>query len=135
MSEQGTANREQSSVRRAVRDFRDLIAWQKSMAVVETTYRLSASFPDQERYGLTSQIRRAAVSIPSNIAEGHGRGPGRAFANHLWIANGSLREVQTQILLAAGLGYSRKDEAEKLVTDCEEVCRILVALRRSVDSG
>lgn len=133
-SERETVSSEQKKDVSRARDFRDLIAWQKAMSVVETVYKVSARFPDDERYGLTSQIRRAAVSIASNIAEGQGRGPGRAFANHLWIANGSLREVQTQVLIAVRLKFLPESAGDRLVADCEEVSRILVSLRRSISS-
>ncbi|MGI8771389.1 MAG: four helix bundle protein [Acidobacteriaceae bacterium] len=87
------------------RHFRDLIAWQKSMDLARAAYRLTDDMPQQERFGLTSQIRRSAVSVPSNIAEGHGRLTDRGFAAFLGQARGSLFELQTQIELAATLTY------------------------------
>src|SRR3954468_12430988 len=89
----------------AVLHYRDLIAWQKAMDLVEQVYRLTRAFPREELYGLTNQVRRASVSIPSNIAEGQGRGVGGEFAHHLRIANGSRQEVETQILLGVRLGF------------------------------
>ena len=85
--------------------YRELIAWQKSMALVTKVYALSRSFPSDERFGLTSQIRRAAVSVPSNIAEGQGRDSTREFIHHLSMAYGSLMEIETQILIGSDLGY------------------------------
>jgi len=78
-----------------VRSYRDLIVWQKAMDLVVQCYNLTKNFPNSELYGLTSQLRRAAVSIPSNIAEGHGRSSTKAYVNHLMIAHGSLMELET----------------------------------------
>ena len=89
----------------AVRTYQELLVWQKAMDLVVTVYKLSAQFPKEEIYGLTSQIRRAAVSIPSNIAEGQGRGIGNEFARFLRISQDSIQEVETQALVAERLGY------------------------------
>ena len=86
-----------------VRTFRDLLVWQKSMVLVTDVYRASSEFPTHERYGLSSQIRRCAVSIPSNIAEGFGRHSATDYIRFLTIANGSLYELQTQIEIALNL--------------------------------
>ena len=91
-----------------IKSFRDLEVWQVSMTLVERTYALSESFPAAERYGLTAQVRRAAVSIPSNIAEGHGRS-NRTYRYHLGVARGSEAELQTQIELAVRLGFTRPE--------------------------
>jgi len=91
-----------------IKSFRDLEVWQVSMALVERTYALSERFPAAERYGLTSQLRRAAVSIPSNIAEGHGRST-RSYRYHLGVARGSEAELQTQIELAVRLGFINRE--------------------------
>ncbi|MDB5296543.1 MAG: ribosomal protein [Phycisphaerales bacterium] len=90
------------------RNYRDLIAWQKGMDLVEEVYRATRLFPADEVYGLTSQIRRAAVSIPANVAEGQGRGGAAEFARFLRIAHGSLREVETHALIAERLLYVRQ---------------------------
>ncbi len=82
------------------KNYRDLIAWQKAMDLIEQVYRATASFPKEEVYGLTSQARRSAVSIPSNIAEGQGRRTTGEFLHQLSVAHGSLRELETQILIA-----------------------------------
>ncbi len=116
----------------ALMHYRELIAWQKAMDMVEMVYRLSRVFPREELYGLTNQIRRAAVSTPSNIAEGQGRGTAAAFANHLLIANGSRQEVETQILIAERLKYIKGAESEPVLAICEEVGRIMAGLHRSI---
>lgn len=87
-------------------------------------YEFSRSFPNEEKFGLTSQIRRAGVSVPSNIAEGHGRRTSKDFANFLWIANGSLGEIETQALLAERLGFVSHETTSAIVDHCEEVGRI-----------
>jgi|SRR5579864_6976075 len=87
------------------RSYKDLVAWQKSMDLVTATYRTTASFPKDELFGLTSQIRRAALSIPSNVAEGQGRLSEKEFRYFLGQARGSLMEVETQAQIAENLGY------------------------------
>jgi four helix bundle protein len=93
-----------------IKSFRDLEVWQLSMKLVERTYALSETFPAAERFGLTSQVRRAAVSIPSNVAEGHGRSS-RSYRYHLGVARGSEAELQTQIELAVRLGFASREAA------------------------
>src|SRR5215831_17567433 len=98
-----------------VRCYRDLVAWQKSMGLVKEVYRCSQGFPKTELYGLTAQIRRAAVSVPSNIAEGQGRLSTGEFKQFLGHARGSLLEVETQILIARELGFFQSDQSEYLL--------------------
>ena len=86
-----------------VSSYRDLVVWQKAMTLVSSVYQLTRSFPDFERFGLTSQIQRAAVSIPSNIAEGQGRLATKEFRQFLGIARGSLKELETQLLISIDL--------------------------------
>ena len=119
----------------AVMHYRELIAWQRAMDLVEAVYRLSSVFPKEELYGLTNQIRRAAVSVPSNIAEGQGRGAGNEFAHHLRIANASRQEVETQLMLAERLGYLSSDMLAHALSISEEVGRLLSGLHRSVFTG
>ena len=88
-----------------MRTHKDLDAWKKSLALVETIYRLTAGFPQSELYGLTSQIRRAAVSVPSNIAEGAARNSTKEFLQFLYVSLGSLSEVETQLIIAKRLSY------------------------------
>lgn len=108
------------------------MVWQKSMQLVTDTYRLTESFPRNEVFGLTSQLRRAVVSIPSNIAEGQGRNSPKEFCHHLSIAYGSLMETETQIQIAANLGYVNQTDADKLITQAAEVGRMLNGLARSI---
>jgi four helix bundle protein len=115
-----------------VRHYQQLIAWQKSMELVEAVYRVTRSFPKEELYGLTTQIRRAAVSVPSNIAEGQGRGVGREFCHHLRIANGSRQELETQLLLAERLCYIEQPTVDGLLAASAEVGRLLAGLLKSV---
>ena len=112
--------------------YRELIAWQKSMALVKRVYSLSKEFPNDERFGLTSQIRRAAVSVPSNIAEGQGRDSTKEFIHHLSIAYGSLMEVETQILIGQDLGYLRNEAVSTLLAESAEAGRIINGLMRSL---
>ena len=116
-----------------VRRYHDLLAWQKAMDLVEDVYKLTRTFPKEEQYGLSSQIRKAAVSVPSNIAEGHCRNGRREFVHHLSIALGSLGEVETQMIIARRLGYADTAESERLLTLAEETGRILVALMHSLE--
>ena len=110
------------------RNYRDLIAWQKAMDLVEAVYRTTAEFPREECYGLTAQIRRAAVSIPSNIAEGQGRRTRKEFLRFLSIAHGSLREVETQVLIAERLGYIAPGARVNLLLASAEVGRLVTGL-------
>ena len=105
--------------------FRDLVAWQRSMEVAAAVYNLTRDWPAEERFGLTSQIRRAAVSIPSNIAEGQGRTGSKQLAQALSVAHGSLCEVETQLLLAQELGYVTASTAAPLFRSISETGRII----------
>lgn len=109
------------------------MAWQASMDLVEDVYRLTRLFPREEVYGLTAQVRRAVVSVPSNIAEGQGRRSERDFLNFLRMAYGSLREVETQILIAQRLGYVDKDKGDALLEQASKVGRLLHGLMRSLE--
>lgn len=113
---------------------RDLIAWQKSMQLVEQVYKLSRPFPKEEIYGLTSQLRRAAVSVPANIAEGHGRATRKDYASFVAIAKGSLLETGTLLEIAQRLGYASADILEAPLALAGELERILSTLhKRLVD--
>ena len=116
----------------AVLHYRDLVAWQRGMDLVEAVYRLSADFPPDERFGLTNQVRRAAVSVPSNVAEGQGRGIGGEFAHHLRIANGSRQEVETQTLIAVRLGFVSDAQAADVLGLSDEFGRVNAGLLRSL---
>ena len=104
------------------------------MDLVVGCYRLTTAFPSDERFGLTSQLRRAAVSVPANIAEGHGRGVTKAFVNHLSIAAGSLKELETHLLIAVRLNYVAGDGIAPLLDLSSRIGRMLTGLRRSLDS-
>jgi len=110
------------------RNYQDLIAWQKAMDLVEGVYAVSRLLPRDETYGLVSQIRRASVSVPCNIAEGQGRGSDAEFVRFLWIAHSSLREVETQLLLAERLGYVNPKNIQTLVESSAEVGRLIRGL-------
>jgi len=112
--------------------FRDLRVWQEAMRLTMQIYRATASFPRHELYGLTSQIRRAAVSVPSNIAEGKGHRSDREFVRFLLHARGSLLELQTQLIIAEELQYLGKEEATRLSTKGEAVGRALNGLINSM---
>jgi four helix bundle protein len=113
-------------------DYRNLVAWQKSMSLAEAVYRQTGEFPLEERYGLTSQIRRAAVSIPSNIAEGQGRrSTDEEFVRFLRIALGSLCELETQLELALRLKLLSEKQANALRPATDEVGRVINGLLKS----
>ena len=112
-----------------IQNYKDLIVWQKAMDLAEEIHRLSKTFPREELYGLTSQIRRAAVSVPSNIAEGHARQSTAEFRNFLSIALGSLAEVDTQQLLAQRFEYLTPEQATKAAQLMEEIAKMLHSLR------
>ncbi len=111
-----------------IKSYRDLTAWQKAMDLVVEVYHETRGLPKEEVYGLTAQIRRSAVSIPSNIAEGQGTHSDRPFARHLSIAHGSLCELETQLMLAGRLGYVKKARLEALLAGASEVGRLILGL-------
>jgi four helix bundle protein len=113
--------------------YSDLLVWQKAMNLVKEVYRLTRSFPAHERFGMCSQMQRAAVSIPSNIAEGHGRKSTGAFLNHLSVATGSLMELETQIQIAERLDYLPAVESSALLASTGEIGRMLAGLRSSLN--
>lgn len=114
------------------RNYKDLLAWQKAMDLVEMVYSMTKRFPADELYGLTSQLRRAVVSVPSNIAEGQGRYSANEFNRFLSIAHGSLREVETQIMIAGRLGYVTEGETQPALDLCGETGRIINGLINSL---
>lgn len=114
------------------KSFKDLEVWQVARLLVRDCYKLSAAFPPDERFGLTNQLRRSAVSVVSNIAEGQGRGSAKAFMNFLWIANGSLTELETQVLLAVDLEFVSTAQTQVVVDTIQQVGRMLTGLRRTV---
>ena len=116
----------------AGQSYRDLVVWQKAMQLVTQTYLVAEIFPKAEMFGLASQLKRAAISVPSNIAEGQGRDSIKEFLHHLSIAYGSLMEVETQIQIAANLSFIPQTQADMLIDKCGEVGRLLNGLLRSL---
>ena len=114
-----------------VQSFRDLLVWQKGMDLAVRVYRISEKFPRSELFGLTSQVRRAAVSIPSNVAEGKAVG-GQTYPRHVKIALGSEAELQTQLELAKRLEMLNESEADDLMAQTSEVGRMLTGLLNSL---
>lgn len=112
--------------------YRQLEVWKLGMEVVGEVYRLSRGCPPEERYGLTAQLRRAALSLPGNIAEGNARGTRRDHAESVAIATGSCAEAETLLLVAAHLGYVREEEASASLDDPDRVGRMLRSLRRKL---
>jgi four helix bundle protein len=112
--------------------YQGLIAWQRAMDLVEAVYVTTRKWPREEMYGLTQQARRAAISIPSNIAEGHGRSGTKEYAHHVSVAYGSLSELETQILIGERLGYHPESETRGLLQRTSEVRRILRGLLKSL---
>ena len=115
-----------------IKSFRDLRVWQLGMEIVEGVYRLTSDFPKYEVYGLSSQIQRAAVSIPSNVAEGHTRAHTREFLHHLSIAQGSLAELETQLEIAVRLDYVSRGRIEPLLGRMVSLGKQQFALRNSL---
>src|SRR5216117_3249391 len=115
-----------------IRGYRDLIVWQDSMDLVVAIYRITATFPKDERFSLVSQLRRAAVSVPSNIAEGQGRSRTGDYLRHLSVAVGSLSEVETQVQIACRLDYITAEDQTRLLDSCTAIGKMLGGLIRSL---
>jgi four helix bundle protein len=117
-----------------VQSYRDLLVWQRSLQLAKTIYHASANWPKQETYGLTSQARRAAVSVPANIAEGQARNTTGEFLQALGYARGSLAELETLVLLAEDFRYLTPEQAQPLLLEMGELARMLTALIQSLRS-
>jgi four helix bundle protein len=117
-----------------IKSYQDLVAWQLAVEVSLRVYEVTARFPDSERYGLINQLRRAAVSIPSNIAEGYGRGTSAEYIRFLRVSRGSLYEVETQLTIATRLGYLDAHRHTELEQQLKECGRVLAGLLRSIES-
>lgn len=115
--------------------YRDLEVWKKGMALAKLIYQLTQSFPPEEKFGVVSQMRRAAVSIPSNIAEGHARRSRREFAQFLANAQGSVAELDTQLQLSVDLGYCRNQGAGETSSLIVELQKMLASLQKKVGEG
>jgi len=114
------------------KSYRQLLAWQKAMNLVTEIYRATRTFPTEERYGLTHQLRRAAVSVPSNIAEGQARFSAKDFHRFLGTARGSLVEIETQVEIARNLGYLSPGQSAALLQSTSELGRVLNGLLASI---
>ena len=112
--------------------FRDLVAWQKAIELTLAIYKVTAGFPDSERFGLTNQMRRAAVSVASNIAEGYGRSTKGEYVLFLGHARGSCSEIETQIVIAKALGFGTPRDLSSAETLCSDAGRLLGGLIRSI---
>ena len=112
--------------------YKDLIVWQKSVSLVKLVYGLSASFPSEEKFGIISQMRRCAISIPSNIAEGQARRTTPDYVRFVSIAQGSLAELETQLIISVELGYCELETKHNIFALATEVRKMLNALRRSL---
>lgn len=119
--------------RHKVKTYRDLLIWQKSMKLVTQIYVETKSLPKEEVYGLTSQIRRSSISIPSNIAEGYGRNSKNDYIRFLQIASGSLYELQTQLEICLNLNYLSKKSFEEIFEQSREIERMLCSLIRKLN--
>ena len=115
-----------------VRNYRDLQVWQRAKSFAVTIYQVTANFPRREQYSLTDQVRRAAVSIPSNIAEGHIRRSDKVFANYLDMALGSAAELSTQLEIALEVQYLKSQTHKELQDELEEIVKMLFGLRAAV---
>ena len=112
--------------------FRDLNVWQRSRRLVSAIYLATKAFPKEEMYGLTNQLRRAAVSVPSNIAEGHRRGTPKEFKQFLIIARGSLAEIETQLTLSQDIEYLDEPTTTNLIKEVDEIGKMLNGLIKSI---
>ena len=117
-----------------VRNFKTLNIWKRSRALVSTIYELTTSFPDDKKFGLTSQIRRASVSVPSNIAEGCGRGTEKDLSRFLDISIGSLCEVETQLYIASDLNFLEKEQIAPLIDETTQIRKMMLGYKGTLRS-
>lgn len=118
-----------------IQSHRDLVAWQKAIEMGLPIYSLTKGFPEHEKFGLTSQIRRASVSVASNIAEGYGRGRSNDYLRFLTMARGSLCEIDTQLYFALRLGYTNESDHQVALKECKDCGRVLAGLIRSIEDN
>jgi four helix bundle protein len=119
----------------SIASYRDLRVWQNAMDIAEACYRLTVQIPREEMYGLTSQIRRAAASMPANIAEGYGRNSRGSYVQFLRIAQGSLKELETHLLLAQRLAFVQGPSVDPVLESCDQLGRMLFSLIKQLESG
>jgi four helix bundle protein len=115
------------------KDFRELIIWQRSHDLALMVYRVTDTFPNSEQFGLTNQLRRAAVSVGSNIAEGFERNSAKDFAHFLVISRGSLAEIASQIMLARDLRYVTPEDCEKILEEIKDIHKMLNAFKKTLN--
>ena len=115
-----------------IRSFKDLKVWQKGVDLVELIYKVTKKFPKEEMYGLSAQLRRAAVSVPSNIAEGFGRYHNKEYKQFLHVALGSCAEIVTQMIIAERLRFVEKSVSEQILSQADEISRMLMSLIKKV---
>ena len=118
-----------------IKNYKDLDIWKRSIELVEEIYRLTKTFPKEELYGLTSQMRRAAISIPSNIAEGFTRFHDKEYKQFLYISLGSCSELSTQIIIASRLKYLDDNKSNNLLNDLEIICKMTMNLIKKINSN
>jgi four helix bundle protein len=118
----------------AIQHYQQLLVWQKAMDLAVVCYESTKPFPVEERYGLTSQIRRATVSVPANIAEGHARFHTKEFLNHLSIARGSLAELETELMIGQRVGFLPQGDLDKALIMSDEIGRMTAGLRQSLEA-
>jgi four helix bundle protein len=116
------------------KSYKDLLVWQKGLSLVKTVYRVTNQFPADERFGLVSQLRRAAVSVPSNIAEGQSRRTTGEFVRSISHAEGSLAELETQTLISIDLGFTNPEHAQPVLLEIQELQRMLNRLRQKLST-
>jgi four helix bundle protein len=117
-----------------IRGYRDLEVWQLSMQLVERVFKMTGRLPDEQRFGLASQMQRAVISIPSNIAEGHAKRLGKDYPRHLRIAAGSVAELETQIELCVRLGFLNREDIRQAWNDSQSIAKMLSRLIQRVSS-
>ena len=115
-------------------DFKDLIVWKRAMELAKAAYVLTGKLPRNEDYSLTDQIRRAAISVPSNIAEGYGRTSQRDYARFLAMARGSSYELETQVLLCIEIGYIREEDTFNVLGLCKEIAKMITKILKSLEN-
>ena len=116
-----------------IKSYKDLNIWKRSIVVVEDIYKITKNFPKEEIYGLTSQLRRSAVSIPSNIAEGFARFSNKEYKQFLFISLGSCAELSTQIIIALRLGYLKNKETDQLLNEIDEISKMTMSLIKKLN--
>ena len=117
-----------------IQSYKDLRVWQLAVDLAVASYKITAEFPSDEKYGLTAQIRRSAASVPANIAEGYGRESKGAYVQQLRVAQGSLKELETHLIVAHRVGIAREAAVQAIANQADDVGRMLRSLIRSVDA-